>query len=132
MIKANELRFGNWINYRNIQIPVTMIGQYGIQSKNGYKLINAKFVTTDLTPIPLTPEILEACGFEEQENGWHKLNICEHYINLFFESLAKAELSISGLGMKMPHIRHLHQLQNLYHALTGEELNYTQSNAKQP
>lgn len=66
MIKANELRIGNLINYKGREIFVTMIGEFGIQSKSNDETINAKFRTFDLKPIPLTEQWLLDFGFESK------------------------------------------------------------------
>lgn len=83
--------------------------------------------------IPLTPEILEKCGFE-----WDKSNSdqfkdawCEGHNsrfdlwvkdNVFYMKSRYQEESINPRQHAMPHIKYLHQLQNLYYSLTGEEL----------
>jgi hypothetical protein len=111
-MKIQELRINNLLLRRGFFENVVTISKNKVNGSN----------ITEFKPIELTPEILEKCGFIKQENGWYKFNILEDYINLYFERLTKTELSISGLGIKMPHIQYLHQLQNLYFALTGEEL----------
>jgi hypothetical protein len=116
-LHATELRIGNWVNVGGYSHQVIDIMIDGLNT-----LEHECYPYDMIEPIPLSHEILEKCGFVKEENGWHKLRICEDYINLYFEQLAKAELSVSGLGIKMPHIQYLHQLQNLIHALTGEEL----------
>lgn len=117
MIKANELRIGNWINYKSVPTSVTMVGQYGIQSKTEDTLINAKFSTPDLKPIPLTPEILYQCGFELFPWGWvsnvaNKRSLRITAFHFLFEREGQTSLKIESL----------HQLQNLFFALTGEDL----------
>src|SRR5687767_669454 len=83
----------------------------------------------DIVVIPLTPEILEKCGFEYEDLGndsphewWiHKEHKRfqlwdfngEHWI------LAMAD----QYGLPTEHFKYLHQLQNIYFALTNTELN---------
>lgn len=129
MIDAKDLRISNLVLHNGqidevyaIHYQDAQMQPYKVFLQNGRNRMGVSLL--DIYPIPLTPEILEKCGFEKQDNRWYKLNICEDYINLYFESLAKAELSISGLGMKLPHIEHLHQLQNLIYSLTKQELEY--------
>lgn len=62
-------------------------------------------------PILITPEILEACGFEKCSCDGYK-----HH-GLHISKNDKEELYYRGIILKS-----LHQLQNLYFTLTGEEL----------
>ena len=70
-------------------------------------------------PIPLTPEILETCGFVF-ESGIDYV-IKETGFAVYFDD-GNCELANHDYPV---HIKHLHQLQNLFFALTGTELNYT-------
>lgn len=65
-------------------------------------------------PIQLTEEKLLKCGFENIVDGnfWDK-NICIH--------VSKDGLYILTEQRRV-YVKYLHQLQNLYFALTGEEL----------
>lgn len=99
---AHELRIGNWLTSDDNsfwKVDAEVIDVVGRRADHLY------------APIPLTPEMLEKCGF--------KVTITEHtygngrvgiffYVGLFTYGIAKG--------------RYLHQLQNLYFALTGEEL----------
>lgn len=93
MIKANELRIGNW---------VMLAGTY-------WQIGFAKEIDVHhFEPIELTPEILEKIKFSGM--------------------IFPAQLSVSNTGKYYwgnvvdIEIKHLHQLQNLYFALTGTEL----------
>lgn len=110
MIPSHELKINNWVNFfwQN-DMPLEFLRL--CPDEFSVRVIDEE--CKRLSPIPLTPEILEGCGFEK-ENVWFcnrnidiKMldNIYEVYIN---EILTK--------------VQSLHQLQNLYFALTGEEL----------
>lgn len=108
-MKVQELRIGNWVSY-------PMGGNCQIQSG---REIDA-FDKNTPSPIPLTPEILEKIGFHKYRYWWTRPN------NTFnFEEWTNDEL---GLYLHVnehkvgQHIKYLHQLQNLYFALTGTEL----------
>lgn len=111
MINPNELRIGNWVN----------------DSKGFlYQIKKSNFENTDFsitTPIPLTPEILEKCGFAKDRTGFSLLD----KMSLSF-SVDKSGRYIACWEDKSLHLpyelNYLHQLQNLYWCLCGEELNY--------
>jgi hypothetical protein len=113
MINMYELRLGNWLlqdgtNYINV----------GIIQKNFYATaINERNITR-FEPVPLTPEILEKCGFERLDRFFEKDEIILLLVGgdtiLYYYS-TKSD--------KRTEIQYLHQLQNLYFALVGEELN---------
>lgn len=95
MIKANELRIGNWINDA---FPYDFVFQVNpdhiARAAEGIKIYR---------PIPMTPEILSKC---HGTGPWWQWLLLEKPTTVKIE--------------------YLHQLQNLYFALTGEELLYTQ------
>jgi hypothetical protein len=124
MIQANELRIGNWFcNQKNQPQQVEFFTlEY---------LCNDNFSPHDaVNPILITPEILEKCGFDwDNYSGKFNLDIkgmgsidCCNYLT------DKTMLVYAGTDMDCAFttqpILYLHQLQNLYFALTGEELNY--------
>lgn len=65
----------------------------------------------DIIGIPLTSEILEKCGFKPFAKDWVKSGIIIHTRKRGFV-----------INKRIPIIKSIHQLQNLYFALTGEEL----------
>ena len=69
---------------------------------------------TQLMPILLTPEILDKCGFEKLNSGNRRFN----KIVLMCESVSNYLLK----DIPLTPIKYLHQLQNLYFALSGKEL----------
>ena len=119
MIAANELRMGNWV-----------------KDSLGYLVIgvNAKVeFASAYEPIPLTPEILEKCGFEKElfeMSGcevWHVPNtlwrIARSYRDENEYKLWHERISPPTWNLKT--LKYLHELQNIIFALTNEELNYT-------
>ena len=108
MIKANELRIGNWVfNIYNNPVKVTVIDD-----------------TVDwCKPIPLTPEILEKCGFDNDDNDFLKTIDDRSSLHINLEKKRTLIESYDGI-VKLKNINYLHQLQNLVFALTGEELNF--------
>jgi hypothetical protein len=123
MIQAKELRIGNWLLFeedgpwnayqvtrlvRNNTVTGGPITIYHISDEN-------------IRPIAIAPEILVKCGFKLNDDNSYQLS------QLGFTLWAKGNIVRvydewdSEIGV---HIESLHQLQNLYYALTGEELNY--------
>jgi len=108
MINANELRIGNIVIGSHSDTP-SIVGYHEVTAFDLYGNRNNFF-----EPIPLMPEILEKFGFE-------KLHPYKIWSN------GKCGLSYKEDGTWHETIgnsfKYVHQLQNLYFALTGEELN---------
>ncbi len=112
MIKANELRLGNWF-LSKVKVPVQVEkGTIAYMCMRSYEISKIKY-----EPIPLTPEILEKCGFVIEtiyyEYPYFDFDIKSEY--------GKWQLYYNGDAIGIP-FEYLHQLQNLYFALTSEEL----------
>lgn len=89
-----------------------------------YASVGNKLIEPDnCEPILLTADILEKSGFEVKKNGspqrWHKLG---QFNFKFYKWKTENQIHMSNLNGFGNRIRHVHQLQNLYFALTGEEL----------
>jgi len=117
-MKATELRIGNWINY---------IGSGDVQLSSKEALCN---VFDDLeseyplsSPIPLTEEWLLKFGFKERDDERYRdIRICNKlYLAIEIKKL-EAIIGDAIEWTKPIKIKYVHQLQNLYFALTGEEL----------
>lgn len=111
MIKANELRLGNYF-----------FDEDGNEKKIGYSdLVSLTITVLHFNPIPLTPEILERCGFNYWQDAipkpyWKTKKGFPLYTTKDY--FIVRDLTHTNMGK----VKYLHQLQNLYHALTGEEL----------
>lgn len=126
-IKPNELRLGNFA-YTNTEGKMCGICFRAVQIKN-----YAKQYVDSLEPIPITKEWLEwlgICVTQSEDGLTHGIEI-EHRIKIDKKTLLVVwtnplEVEIchyySEQTTLMDHIRYIHQLQNLYFALTGQEL----------
>lgn len=120
MIKQNELRLGNYV--KTIHDTLDIIKVTEIKESVIYSDKTKGISYGSLLPIPLTREILLKCGFEQSE--WDNYST---FRNLFCQegsiviSLKNKYIEIGDLTLDFK-IKHLHQLQNLYFALTNEEL----------
>ena len=112
MIKATELRPNSWVLEEGVRLrQITALGIYHVEQ--GF---------VDVFPIVLTEDILLKCGFEfissqQGQTYYHK----DGWIVL--QSYGKWHYSPSLSNTVGKSIDYLHQLQDLYFALTGEELN---------
>lgn len=117
MIDAKELRIGNWIYWneelkKGVAHKVILIGEfhlYTIPISLGPSL-------NDYQPIPLTPEILEKCGFIKDRST---MSLLGGYI-IWFERREDKLFLCTDESSKQ--ILFLHDFQNIYFALNGEEL----------
>ena len=102
MIPINELRIGNCIDEQGLYLQVGMIHQ---------GLFDAS------EPILLTDEILtEWCGLN------HSWCICHHVFSKGGFSIENFGAGYGLSGRWEPRIKFLHELQNLYFLIMGEEL----------
>lgn len=134
MIQANELRIGNWV-YPNEEnaTPWPIVGilndekvYFGLSSFNGRQ----EELTSVIEPIPLTPEILLACGFVKTMTGNYMIMDEDFWIDENKDGFTcKRQISANVPNwMPIADIKYLHQLQNLYYALTQTELTFNPSN----
>ncbi len=120
MINIRDLRIGNWIaTDDNLFMQVTLSTFSSLENSTGtYK------------PIPLTGDILSGCGFTYSGED-DKYSYARHfksnlriayadgqYIFYYFDKLGGIILQDR---LSSP-ILYLHQLQNIYYCLTGDEL----------
>jgi hypothetical protein len=125
MIKANELRIGNWVMFSLLNNPppdfINKLAKVDAQ--------DIRYIQEDVhsdymewNPIPLSPEILEKAGGIKQTHDeseyWFKKDFGLRYLDY-----APAIILIIGYERKHVNLKYLHQLQNLFYSLTGEELN---------
>lgn len=104
-MKANELRIGNMVYDEDAHFEIIAI-------MDGEDIDYAE----TRRPIPLTEEWLLKLGFEV-ETGWYK-NFTPCGKGFLWK---EGYVIFCGTTVEAP-ILHVHQLQNLYFALTGEEL----------
>ena len=132
MIKANELRLGNkfYVKNENLFCEILSITQNATvcdvlfdDSSSYLRAAHGWAKISDLKPLPLTPEILEQCGFMKwgkYKNLWKIKNV--HSFTLAFRS-ESFHLNVYPYSrFEQNDIKYLHQLQNLFFAIIGEEL----------
>lgn len=121
MISENELRIGNWVECNGIRFQITGTHLSAMQVDPS---------TKEIFPISLTPEILEKCGFKKVgDDRWSNETLCRS----IYRSKKSGGFDFEddyGRGICDIDFFYVHQLQNLYFALTGTELEIKITDAK--
>lgn len=113
MIDARELRIGNLVKtIHGVVKTVSTIEKNGI---NPYWIFGERNYES-INPIPLTPEWLEKAGFKTDRNFSFK-----EPISLI---LKNKKITFKLTPYHFIDIHSVHQLQNLFFALTGKELEF--------
>ncbi len=148
-MKATDLRIRNLVYWENDMyvdrenkiadgiFKVVLIGEKIIKIDIGFEAVQ-RFEGTpiwspelkDLKPIPITPELLKRAGFEKSIQTFSEVNKYRIDIikNTMFVSIWENEKKISWSlhsetgWVSNYSIKYIHQLQNLYFALTQKEL----------
>lgn len=132
-MEVKELRLRNWIGFGRKENGDFLIGQVeGLHGDLMGGTVNIKnhdqtFLAQQLFPIPLTEEWLLKFGFEDVTGVYYTLHISPDFKLLlipadgFYPQLNKADEN-GWQSVSLNKIEFVHQLQNLYFALTGEEL----------
>jgi hypothetical protein len=125
-MKATELRIGNYVLRSGHIEKVYQIRNSGVdfyRGQNKKSIITQSYTYSGIEPIPLTEEWLLKFGFKyyslPSEN-----NVKRGYYTMKYGSTFKIIISNKKyyfLNFRKE-IEYAHQLQNLYFALTGEEL----------
>jgi len=110
-MKANELRLGNWIEHNQYPNDTVIICIEDGKHIDEAIRLNAK-------PLPLTEEWLIKFGFKKNtDNGHLKGNDCYYTHHNLNRCISLPNFIYDGIKIK-----YVHQLQNLYFALTNQEL----------
>ena len=143
-MKPTELRIGNIVEvnhyeYGDMYASITSINDVGDLCLH---LLDERFTKeeyectmNEVTPIPITEELLLKIGFKKKRDGY--LHYSDHndefsikfdlgyafieYANLCFNPEDVTETNY-GSSLEFPNTLHLHTLQNIWHLLTGKEL----------
>lgn len=135
-IRSEELRIGNWVNFIRVPVKMSAINweEWG-ELRPYFEYSSWPYYTTtfeNIHPIPLTPDILIACGFMKGESWFvHQIyyqdfiDICCTRKNQFsYGEPIYGPVKVQGFNQKGILLKSLHQLQNLFFSLTGKELEY--------
>ena len=114
-MKANELRIGNWVKLPHVEKPIQVF------------IIDTTETTTKTKaePLPLTEEWLLKFGFAHTHNTPHPNRVfMKSWTEGYFELEEIVNYFWGGSDYSVE-LEYVHQLQNLYFALTNEELTLT-------
>ena len=112
---VNEIRIGNIIGINKIPKDFEISsGEHIVSEKLLWTILYFETVRNALYPISLSEEWMLKFGFNIEE--------CFYFNNgVWLELLEDFEFRIEGFDLDNK-IKYVHQLQNLYFSLTGEEL----------
>lgn len=140
-MKASELRIGNFLAQGDTCVEVSGVSKenFGVKFTSPTTFISTYTWDTEIvSPIPLTQEWLERLVFEKYQwtDAWFirtrlgdlMIHFAHNSIHTYFTRVTndskgqKMNGRSWGLIDTTQNVRYIHQLQNLYFALTGEEL----------
>lgn len=132
-IKASDLRLGNWIASGEVFSNTSCVGKVieilSVDKKFEQVLCECEesfewFFKDNYCGIPLSPAILEKCGFEKDEvseYGGYLIDIgYGERIRIVNDEKIGWHYPLNGY--RKPVTNYLHQLQNLIYSLSGTEL----------
>lgn len=125
MLQLNDLRIGNWLEHKflNKQFQVEGLGNDLIYNKEACPV---GIHMSGYSPIILTNEVLNKCGLKDAPTHTAfqvksmNFDIKDNHVIAAFEDNEFGHEKEDEII-----VYHLHQMQNLYFALTGTELTYT-------
>lgn len=117
MIEPSELRLGNFINNNNKVIEITLAQNVTVTANTFSGMLSLR--KQDIIPIPLTEDWFIKFGFENKsiyfvKDGEYRFTLAENKVYV--------QVGPDELGCFIRTIQYVHELQNLYFALTGTEL----------
>jgi len=125
-MKAEELRLGNLVSNMNPRHNDSILTIESIGDNHEVNVFYRKYLLSELEPIPLTEEWLLKFGFEFHTNA----NCQNFYYAKDAFICIRADEDFEWFryynGDFYHELKYVHQLQNLYFALTGEELTLKQ------
>ena len=131
-MQPTDLRIGNLIRSENWNTTAKI---QGIEIfKNHFELKVKGFIHKcekgeycDFKPIPITEELVKSIRKTKFKLD---TNLGKHYLKNGFEISFNKDGSLIYVFHKndrLSHIKHVHELQNLYHALTNSELVFSEA-----
>lgn len=144
-MKPQDLRIGNWVKCKTADgekfgkiCDILDLGYFAARCNDVEyrgKFHNVVGVMDCVSPIPITDELLLKIGFKKNSFGWWRLDkrndkfMIKRYsqlstIEYWNEVHNPEDVTETNYGstIELPYKINLHTLQNIWHLLTGEEL----------
>ena len=129
-MKTTELRIGNWVFGNKLRIGNWVFGnKVAIQVKSSIDLCNIENLPDEFEPIPLNYKWLRKFGFDDSEYKDGYIGVDVNNSNFVLSKPEKYEFTKNyiweykaGVWQKFVELKYVHQLQNLFFAITGKEL----------
>lgn len=138
-MEAREIRVGSKVNLNGADVTVKTIEYNPVSEEYFIRVLESihQIKASYLSPIPITEELLLKAGFEycvftiPDEDGIYRQKKAinkEYYRHPKLSNEITYYLPYYDLNYHVANteIKYLHQLQNLYFALTGSELTFKQ------
>ena len=142
---CKQLRIGNYLQGKPVSIPKLGIQSDGTTMITGHGIdVMERGIKTDLSPIPLTKELIAKLGFTfDRFSGYYiELHHANHskykgisvsYNNddhrnqyyVFYREGDSDDRCDDQIVVLRNDLMFVHELQNIYHSITGEELQYS-------
>jgi len=134
-MEANELRLGNLVTYDSSIHTIEELysidsGCVTLKDHDPIEKDSGEIYCTDLYGIPITEELLLKNGFEKinhiNGNSFYSLKrkVKRHFINKIPSIRIHGTYTMVGSDTVVYNLDYLHQLQNLYFALTNTEFEF--------
>lgn len=130
-MKAEELRIGNLVSNMNPRHNDSILTIESIGDNHEVNVFYRKYLLSELEPIPLTEEWLLKFGYCKKigarvgygyDCGHGIMRVIQYNATLYQYRTWSNIDRLNGFSWNKTRIDYVHQLQNLYFALTGEEL----------
>ena len=120
-MNANELRIGSLVFSKETKEVEIITGVSDIHIS--FSSITSGYPTIEeIEPILLTEKWLLKFGFKKTTDGFLKIKTRKRGVCLEINLKTKRFILFNSFFTELLFLEHVHQLQNLYFALTGQEL----------
>jgi len=122
-MKDQGLRIGNYISVHGHKIAIGTLNADSFSFTINGKTWNPYLPLDDprVKGINLIDDLIERCMFVATQDGYFRQELGEIFISKPFSECGY-HLVKTGSGSKLTSLKYLHQLQNFYHVITGQEL----------
>ena len=126
MIKENDLRLNNLVKWNDTVQKITAIA-FGNCLLDKHPTADYPVKLIEIEPVQLTEKILLSCGFKERKSVFGYWIYEIKFQHTVF-SVEEVDLGLCYFYIGNTHVsqtKNVHELQNIYFALTGVELVFT-------